>query len=219
MCIQEGNATFSRTNVFLELTLADYALFIVRCILFGVAHSVFAANRTKQVFSRIDGKEPRLYRLFYNLASLAMFGWVMVSYRRSPLLYAAPGIWRWVFYAAQLVVAVAILRCVRQTGVGDFLGIKHLNSAIAQPRKLVTSGCYARVRHPLYLYSTLFLILNPVMSARWFLLTTFSFAYFILGGLIEERRLLNEFGDEYRRYRQHVPFMIPSVKGTWQRDM
>lgn len=216
MCKQEGNATFSCTSEFQELTLPDYAVFIVRCILFGVAHSLFAAKRTKQAFSRVAGREPRTYRLLYNMASLAMFGWVMASYRTSPLLYAAPGIWRWVLYAAQLVVAAAIFRCVRQTGAGDFLGISQLRSAIAQPRKLVTSGWYARVRHPLYLYSALFLVLNPVMTAQWFLLTIFSVAYFIVGGMIEERRLLKEFGDEYNRYRQRVPFMIPSVPGTRQ---
>ena len=115
-------------------------------------------------------------------------------------------------YAAQLAIAVAIFRCVRQTGAGDFLGIRQLRSADTAPRTLVTSGCYARVRHPLYLYSTLFLLLNPVMTAQWALLTLFSATYFIVGGMIEERRLLNEFGDEYRRYRQRVPFMIPSIK-------
>lgn len=213
MCKQEGNATLPNTRDFLELPLPDYAVFIVRCILFGVAHSLFAAKRTKQAFSRVTGREPQCYRLLYNLGSLAMFGWVMAVYRTSPLLYAAPAIWRWVLYAAQLVAAAAIFRCVRQTGAGDFLGLSQLRSAIAQPRKLVTDGWYARVRHPLYLYSTLFLLLNPVMTAQWLLLTVFSVAYFIVGGMIEERRLLKEFGDEYRRYRQRVPFMIPSVNG------
>lgn len=214
MCKQEGNATFSCTTVFQELTLPDYALFIVRCILFGIAHSLFAANRTKQAFSRVAGREPRLYRLLYNLGSLAMFGWVMGAYRTSPLLYAAPGIWRWLLYAVQMVIAAVIFRCVRQTGAGDFLGISQLRSDISQPRKLVTNGWYARVRHPLYFYSTLFLVLNPVMTAQWFLLTIFSVTYFIVGGMLEERRLLKEFGDEYRRYRQQVPFMIPSVTLT-----
>ena len=213
MCKQEGNATFTRTSDFLELTLPDYAQFIVRCIFFGIAHSLFAANRTKQTISKVAGREPRFYRLLYNLASLAMLGWVMAAYRTSPLLYAAPGIWGWLLYTAQLVIAAVIFRCVRQTGVGDFLGISQLHSAIAQPRKLVTSGWYAHVRHPLYFYSTLFLVLNPVMTTQWCLLTIFSVAYFIVGAMIEERRLLKEFGDEYRGYRQRVPFMIPSVMG------
>ena len=198
-----------RTNYSQEPTLPDSAVFIARCLLFGVAHSLFAAKRTKQFFSRVAGREPRAYRLIYNLASMVMLGWAMAAYRTSPLLYAAPGIWRWVLYAAQLVVAVVIFRCVRQTGAGDFLGFSQLRSGFAHPPRLVTSGMYARVRHPLYLFSILFLVLNPVMTYRWILLTIFSTAYFIVGGMIEERRLLEEFGDDYQRYRQEVPFMIP----------
>lgn len=195
------------------MTLPDYAEFILGCILFGVAHSLFAAQRTKQFFSRVAGREPRCYRLLYNLASLALFGWVMATYRTSPLLYAVPGIGRWLLYLAQILIAAALFRCVQQTGAGDFLGISQFRSVAAPPRKLVTDGWYARVRHPLYLLSTLFLILNPVMTVQWLLLTLFSVTYFIVGGMIEERRLLDEFGDEYRRYRQRVPFMIPSLKG------
>jgi protein-S-isoprenylcysteine O-methyltransferase Ste14 len=210
LCKQEGNATFACTSKLQESALPDYAVFILRCILFGVVHSLFAAKRTKKAFSRFGRGEPRSYRLLYNLASLAMFVWVMAAYRTSPLLYAASGIWRWLLYAAQLVIAVVIFRCVRQTGAGDFLGISQLRSAIAQPRTLVTSGWYGRVRHPLYSYSTLFLLLNPVMTVQWLLLTLFSVAYFIIGGMIEERRLLKEFGEEYRKYRQRVPFMIPA---------
>jgi protein-S-isoprenylcysteine O-methyltransferase Ste14 len=216
LCKQEGNATFISNSNFLEPPLPDYAQFILRCILFGAAHSLFAAQRTKQFFSRITGRETRFYRLLYNLASLAMFGWVMATYRRSPLLYAVPGAWKWLLYASQLAVAAVILRCVCQTGAAEFLGIGQFRSATAQPRRLVTSGYYARVRHPLYLYSTLFLVLNPLMTVQWFLLTIFSVTYFIVGGMIEERRLLREFGDEYLRYQQRVPFMIPSTRGRKQ---
>jgi protein-S-isoprenylcysteine O-methyltransferase Ste14 len=194
----------------------DYTVFMLRCIIFAVVHSLFAANLTKQAFKRVVGREPRSYRLIYNLASLAIFGWVMAAYRASPLIYAAPGFWKWLLYAAQVVVIAVIFCCVRQTGAGDFLGFNTFRSAGAEPRTLVTSGYYAYVRHPLYLYSTLFLILNPVMTTQWLLLTIFSVAYFIIGGMIEERRLLKEFGDEYQRYRQRVPFMIPSLRHTEQ---
>lgn len=119
-------------------------------------------------------------------------------------------------FSAQLVIAVAIFRCIRQTGAGDFLGISQFRSAIAKPRTLVTSGWYGRVRHPLYLYSSLFLLLNPVMTAQWLLLTIFSVVYFIVGGMIEEHRFMKEFDDEYRKYRQRVPFMIPSVRRAKQ---
>jgi protein-S-isoprenylcysteine O-methyltransferase Ste14 len=212
LCKQEGNVTFTRIIRHQESALPDYAVFIGRFIIFAVVHSLFAANRTKQAFSRAAGKEPRSYRLLYNLASLAMFAWVMAAYRTSPLLYAVPGIGKWLLYMAQLVVAVVLFRCVCQTGSGDFLGIRQFRTPAGQPHRLVTCGYYARVRHPLYFFSTLFLLLNPVMTGQWLLLTVLSVAYFVIGGIIEESRLLKEFGDQYRQYRLQVPFMIPTLR-------
>ena len=117
-------------------------------------------------------------------------------------------------YTAQVVVAGILFRCVRQTGAGDFLGISQLRSADSPPQHLITSGCYAHMRHPLYFYSTIFLALNPVMTAQWLMLTLYSLIYFIFGGLIEEHRLLKMFGEEYRSYQQRVPFMIPAWKSS-----
>ena len=180
--------------------------------MFAAVHSLLATQRSKQFFSRGRQGEPRCYRLIYNLTSLVMFGWVMAAYRQSPLLYAVPGIWRWLLHAAQVMVAAVIFLCLRQTGTGVFLGLQQLRSEAQQTQRLATDGWYARVRHPLYLFSTLFLVLNPVMTTQWALLTVFSVIYFIAGGLIEERRLLREFGEDYRNYRMRVPFMVPKFK-------
>ena len=115
-------------------------------------------------------------------------------------------------YAAQIVVAAIIFLCVRQTGAGDFLGTAQLSAVNRSQPTLATSGCYAHMRHPLYFYSIIFFVLNPVMTAQWLLLTVFSVMYFIAGGLIEERRLLKTFGDEYRLYQQQVPFLLPALR-------
>jgi protein-S-isoprenylcysteine O-methyltransferase Ste14 len=134
----------------------------------------------------------------------------MAAYRSSPVLYFAPGVWSLVMYLAQLVVAALLLACVRQTGAGDFLGLRQLRAGSPGPSRLVTDGFYTVVRHPVYLFSIIFLALNPVMTVQWLLLTVLSAVYFAIGGMIEEQRLLREFGDEYRRYRHDVPFIIPA---------
>lgn len=156
------------------------------------------------------GCEPRWYRLTYNLASLVMFVWVMAADRTSPVLYFAPGIWSLVMYLAQLVIVAILFACVRQTGAFDFLGIRQLRFSQPVSSRLVVDGWYAVVRHPLYLFSILFLALNPVMTVQWLMLTALATLYFIVGGMIEERRLVREFGDEYRRYQSRVPFIIPA---------
>lgn len=163
-------------------------------------------------------KEPRFYRLFYNLGSLVTFGWVMASYRNSPVLYYVPGVWSLVIYLIQLLIAAILFNCVRQTGIGDFLGFSQIKATASSDVHLVTGGCYAIVRHPLYLLSTIFMIINPVMTAQWLLLTILSVTYFIGGALIEEQRLIATCGDEYRRYQQSVPFMIPTRRGLRPRQ-
>jgi len=52
------------------------------------------------------------------------------------------------------------------------------------------------------------------MTAQWMLLTICSSIYFIIGARIEEKRFLNDFGDEYRLYKQAVPFLLPKFKGS-----
>lgn len=189
--------------------MPDFANFIFRFVLFAAAHSLFATAWIKRLLGGASGEEPRFYRLTYNLASLVMFGWVMSAYRNSPVLYYAPGVWSLVMYLLQLVIAAILFNCLRQTDGSVFLGISQIRADTLTEPRLVTSGCYGMVRHPIYLFSTLFLVLNPVMTAQWLLLTFLSVIYFIGGALVEEQRLTALFGDEYRRYQREVPFMIP----------
>jgi protein-S-isoprenylcysteine O-methyltransferase Ste14 len=107
-------------------------------------------------------------------------------------------------YLLQVVVGVILVSCLRQTGVGDFLGFTN-NTASS----FSNTGWYSIVRHPLYFFSILFMVLNPVMTFQWLMLTIMSIVYFIIGSLIEERRLAGEFGEEYRQYQRQVPFIIP----------
>ena len=107
-------------------------------------------------------------------------------------------------YLLQVVVGVILVSCLRQTGVGDFLGFTK-NAA----NSFTNTGWYSIVRHPLYFFSILFMVLNPVMTYQWLMLTIMSIVYFIIGSLIEERRLAEEFGEAYLQYQRRVPFIIP----------
>jgi protein-S-isoprenylcysteine O-methyltransferase Ste14 len=177
--------------------------FILRFILFAATHSLFATAWAKKV---LHGTDRQGYRICYNFLSLAMFGWVMSVYRNSEVIYFVPGIWSLIMYLLQLVVAVILVACLRQTGVGKFLGFVQCTST-----SFTDSGLYSIVRHPLYFFSILFMILNPVMTIQWLLLTIMGTAYFIVGGIIEEKRLAEEFGVAYLGYQMRVPFFIPGL--------
>ena len=78
--------------------------------------------------------------------------------------------------------------------------------------RLVTHGPFNYVRHPLY--ATLLITLPP-LTVIWFKDLLFIApwaALFIVARYIvlpEERRLVGLFGEEYERYRRHVPAFLP----------
>jgi len=185
--------------------------FISRLFIFALIHSFLALpglqRRIGDTFPRVG----RFYRLAYNLIALGTFFWAMSAWHLSPMVYIVPGAGSLLFHLVQLLCLALLVRCAAQTGVGDFLGLRQLR-CITDDHRLVTTGCYARVRHPLYSLSFLFLALNPVMTLKWLILTVFSTGYFVIGARIEERRLLADFGEAYQRYQEHVPMFIPRKK-------
>lgn len=191
--------------------MSDVTIFLLRFFLFALLHSLFALPSLKEQFTRRNSHLCRFYRLYYNVVSLLLFGWVMAAFRNSAVLYVAPGVWSLVLYSMQMAFLIILVASVRQTGAADFLGISKKSQDAPNTSKLVTNGWYRLVRHPLYLFSMLFLLSNPVISVRSLLLALISSIYFFVGACLEERRLSLEFGSEYLAYQRAVPFIIPRI--------
>lgn len=190
--------------------VSDTLQFLLRFFLFALVHSILALPTLKGWFTAHSNHLRRFYRLYYNMVSLVLFGWVMTAYGNSTVLYVVPGVWSLVLYGMELVFLVVLCSCVSQTGAAEFLGISRASESM-KPHRLITTGWYGVVRHPLYLFSILFLVSNPVITVRWLLLTVVSTGYFIIGAFIEEKRLCEEFGEEYRAYQRSVPFLLPRM--------
>lgn len=104
-------------------------------------------------------------------------------------------------------------------GIGIFIkGWRQLYAA-RQNEQLITTGLYRFVRHPQY--TGLFIGLFGEGVVHW--PTVFSvglfpliiLAYYFLAKH-EERKVLEQFGDEYRAYQLNTPMFIPYV-GQWRK--
>ncbi len=76
---------------------------------------------------------------------------------------------------------------------------------------LVTKGPYQFVRHPFYLAFAIAVVGGSLASANWFLFATgcIPLAFIIARTRIEEAKLVERFGDDYRDYMQRTGRFVP----------
>jgi protein-S-isoprenylcysteine O-methyltransferase Ste14 len=88
--------------------------------------------------------------------------------------------------------------------------------AIRSQHSLVTSGPYRWVRHPLYSVGFVAFIGFSLLAANWFIFAMLLLALVVLMKRtpIEERRLIERFGDAYRDYMQRTGRYLPRWKGS-----
>ena len=90
-----------------------------------------------------------------------------------------------------------------------------LEARLIEGHKLVTTGVYRIVRHPIYTAMLGMLIATGVTLSRWYVVLV-SVVVFIIGTKIrtvfEERLLKDAFGTEFDEFKAKVPSLTPFVK-------
>jgi protein-S-isoprenylcysteine O-methyltransferase Ste14 len=71
---------------------------------------------------------------------------------------------------------------------------------------------YQQVRHPLYVGWLMIFWATPVMTVAHLVFALMTTAYILVAIQLEERDLVDALGDDYRRYRERVPMVIPFLK-------
>lgn len=95
----------------------------------------------------------------------------------------------------------------------DFFGIEPIiasikgSETIAMP--FIVRGPFRWVRHPLYLAMLLLVWSCPDVSIDRFLFNILWTVWIVVATLLEERDLVDEFGENYLNYQRKVPMLFP----------
>jgi protein-S-isoprenylcysteine O-methyltransferase Ste14 len=196
------------------------ALFSISFVFWALVHSLTAGPAAKERFRARFGERvyQGWYRLFYNLFSVAsilpvLYALAIAVPERT--LWILPSPWSYMAQGVRLVALIGLGISLWQTDIWSFLGLRQAARFLqgeAEPaagEKFVASGTYAWTRHPLYLFSMLFIWFNPVMTLSNFSFNLLATLYFGIGSVYEEKRLLTAFGEQYETYRLQVPRFVP----------
>lgn len=196
--------------------LADHILLAFLWILYGVLHSVLAGPGVKRFFEKTVGRFYIHYRLFYTVfafVGLIAIVWFQLIIPTVNLFKpsAVTGIAGFIIGAAGLVL---MLICIKKY----FMKLSGLQSLFREKVQtaLIISGVHRFVRHPLYLGTFLFIwglfLLLPALTLL--ISNTIITAYTLVGTELEEKKLVAEFGEQYRNYQKYVPKLIPNFKAV-----
>jgi protein-S-isoprenylcysteine O-methyltransferase Ste14 len=161
------------------------------------------------------GDRFRFYRLFFNVVSIVTLIPVVcysISIRQAP-------VFRWGGYlliVKYLLWAASIYLFIgggRHYSLSHFLGIHQIktgrvNPTLSEYDAFDTSGVLGAIRHPWYTASIMVFWAGDI-SPSTFLNNIVISAYFVIGTILEERKLLLEFGEKYREYKKNVSMFVP----------
>jgi protein-S-isoprenylcysteine O-methyltransferase Ste14 len=83
---------------------------------------------------------------------------------------------------------------------------------LQEGHKLITTGPYRRIRHPMYLGIFVYTIGLVLISSDLLVAVFFLFTIWVNYRRIpeEEQMMIDQFGDEYREYMKHTGRLVPS---------
>lgn len=182
-----------------------YILVSLFWVAYFFLHSLLASLQVKRFFGN-----PRWYRLGYNFISLLLLFLIFLYLSVTPSFYVFPKSRTTDFLGFVLAAygVIVLQMSFKKYGIKEFIGLKD-----DKAEAFVTEGILSRIRHPIYAATILivvgFVLYIPkalnLLSAFWV------FAYLPIGIWLEEKKLVEKYGQQYESYRRKVPAIFPRL--------
>jgi protein-S-isoprenylcysteine O-methyltransferase Ste14 len=186
--------------------------------LFAIQHSVMARKGFKQWWTRFVPKpiERSTYVLFSSLVLLLLFWqwqplpavvWKVEDTQLAMIMTAVSHIGWLIVFASSFLINHFELFGLHQVA-------NNLSGRPMPAPRFYVPLFYKFVRHPLYLGFIIAFWVAPTMTVGHLMFAAVTTAYILVAIQLEERDLVDLFGDEYRRYRQRVSMLLPWRKAA-----
>lgn len=191
--------------------LIDHLIFFSCWALFYTLHSLFATNKLKDKV-RI---RPRVYRLIYSIFSTIGLGFILFLGASIYSTFLFPPLPAMLYIGLVLATfgLFVIKRGFRNYSFSVFTGFKKEEK---EKQILHKDKLQSKMRHPLYTGTLMlflgYFIYNPLLINLISL--TALIIYLPIGIKLEEKKLIEQFGDEYVQYKRETPALFPKLKRT-----
>jgi len=181
--------------------------------LFAVQHSGMARPGFKKWWTKII-PEP-IERSTYVLLASAVLIFLMWQWRpMSGIVWSVENeAGRWIFHGFFGLGWFIVLVSTYMISHAHLFGLKQVYNFLKRRGfsgpKFQTPGFYRYVRHPLMLGFFIAFWATPEMTFGHLLFSTATTGYILIALQLEEKDLINVFGDKYQKYREQVPMIIP----------
>jgi protein-S-isoprenylcysteine O-methyltransferase Ste14 len=181
-------------------------------VAFFLQHSVMIRKSFRR---RLDGFIPPHYQgAAYTVASgLVLLGCMTLWQGSDIVLMEARGLLRVVMRTFYVLSIIGIcwgmwaLRSIDMFGLSPIF--RNLRPKLIPPMRFTIRGPYRWVRHPLYLFMIVLFWSSPILTADRLLFDILWTIWVVIGTVLEERDLVDDFGAAYRAYQRNVPMLMP----------
>ncbi len=197
----------------------DILLIVLLFSLFAFSHTWLASRKLKTALVEKIGNRIAFYRMFYNVSSILFFlAFIAVAPKPDVIIYDLQFPFDIITFALQVLSLIGLIWTFSQFDSKEFLGISQIiryfngtykEETLDEKQELKFDGAFKHSRHPVYLFSILFLGFRPQMSLFYLILFICSVVYFYVGSIYEEKKLVEVFGNEYREYQKRTPRIFP----------